>query len=305
MLVVMMTTTATVTSSVSDAPDVRATPRRRRHTRTLRRPGRAPAIVPPTTPSRAQSPAMTKVHRGGGLAARTPDVLTMPASPRRPQSARRTEGTDGGREGLREGGPMERFVLGLEEIDRARSSGSVARAPDWVSSRGSSGVRVPPGFVRDDGGVPADHDGRTVDRRTARPARTPGSGRPGGDPGARRGHPPSHRGSHRPGRRGGRDPRAVARLGDQDAPIAVRSSATAEDLPTASFAGQQDTYLNIIGPESVLDHVSRCWASLFTERAVTLPARRTASTSGRPGWRSSCSGWSSPRRPVSSSPPTR
>ncbi|WP_439651942.1 PEP/pyruvate-binding domain-containing protein [Pelosinus baikalensis] len=50
---------------------------------------------------------------------------------------------------------------------------------------------------------------------------------------------------------------------------AVRSSATAEDLPTASFAGQQDTYLNIIGKEANLKHISKCWASLFTERAVT------------------------------------
>lgn len=49
---------------------------------------------------------------------------------------------------------------------------------------------------------------------------------------------------------------------------AVRSSATAEDLPTASFAGQQDTYLNIIGKEAILKHISKCWASLFTERAV-------------------------------------
>src|ERR1700731_1917764 len=52
-------------------------------------------------------------------------------------------------------------------------------------------------------------------------------------------------------------------------PNAVRSSATAEDLPTASFAGQQDTYLNIIGREAILKHVSKCWASLYTERAVT------------------------------------
>lgn len=49
---------------------------------------------------------------------------------------------------------------------------------------------------------------------------------------------------------------------------AVRSSATAEDLPHASFAGQQDTYLNIIGLEAILQHISKCWASLFTERAV-------------------------------------
>jgi rifampicin phosphotransferase len=50
--------------------------------------------------------------------------------------------------------------------------------------------------------------------------------------------------------------------------FAVRSSATAEDLPTASFAGQQDTYLNIIGKQAILKHISKCWASLFTDRAV-------------------------------------
>lgn len=52
-------------------------------------------------------------------------------------------------------------------------------------------------------------------------------------------------------------------------PVAVRSSATAEDLPFASFAGQQDTYLNIVGIEAVLDAVRRCWASLWTDRAVS------------------------------------
>ena len=66
--------------------------------------------------------------------------------------------------------------------------------------------------------------------------------------------------------------RALARLGEQSA-YAVRSSATAEDLPTASFAGQQDTYLNVVGPAAILQHVSRCWASLFTERAVTYRLR--------------------------------
>jgi phosphoenolpyruvate synthase/pyruvate phosphate dikinase len=60
----------------------------------------------------------------------------------------------------------------------------------------------------------------------------------------------------------------LARLGEQEA-YAVRSSATAEDLPEASFAGQQDTYLNVIGKPAILKHISRCWASLFTERAVT------------------------------------
>jgi pyruvate,water dikinase len=66
--------------------------------------------------------------------------------------------------------------------------------------------------------------------------------------------------------------RSLARLGEPAA-CAVRSSATAEDVPTASFAGQQDTYLNVVGPAAILHHVSRCWASLFTERAVTYRLR--------------------------------
>ncbi len=66
--------------------------------------------------------------------------------------------------------------------------------------------------------------------------------------------------------------RALAQFGGQAA-YAVRSSATAEDQPTASFAGQQDTYLNVVGPTAILRHVSRCWASLFTERAVTYRQR--------------------------------
>ncbi|GMX60247.1 phosphoenolpyruvate synthase [Paenibacillus elgii] len=59
----------------------------------------------------------------------------------------------------------------------------------------------------------------------------------------------------------------LSRFGEEHA-YAVRSSATAEDLPHASFAGQQDTYLNIIGKEAILQHISKCWASLFTDRAV-------------------------------------
>ncbi len=66
--------------------------------------------------------------------------------------------------------------------------------------------------------------------------------------------------------------RPLAQLGEQAA-YAVRSSATAEDLPTASFAGQQDTYLNVVGSAAILQHVSRCWASLFTERAVIYRLR--------------------------------
>ncbi|NMR28543.1 phosphoenolpyruvate synthase [Arthrobacter sp. SF27] len=65
---------------------------------------------------------------------------------------------------------------------------------------------------------------------------------------------------------------AYAELGNNDGvrrlAVAVRSSATAEDLPEASFAGQQDTYLNVVGEDALLDALRRCWASLWTERAV-------------------------------------
>ncbi|MCW3122956.1 MAG: phosphoenolpyruvate synthase [Flavipsychrobacter sp.] len=64
----------------------------------------------------------------------------------------------------------------------------------------------------------------------------------------------------------------LTKHGKEDA-YAVRSSATAEDLPNASFAGQQDTYLNIIGKTAILEHISKCWASLFTERAVVYRIR--------------------------------
>jgi rifampicin phosphotransferase len=64
----------------------------------------------------------------------------------------------------------------------------------------------------------------------------------------------------------------VGRLGPEMA-YAVRSSATAEDLPATSFAGQHDSYLNVIGAAGVLDHISRCWGSLFNERAVAYRFR--------------------------------
>jgi len=66
---------------------------------------------------------------------------------------------------------------------------------------------------------------------------------------------------------------AYLRLGDDGVPVAVRSSATAEDTAEASFAGQQDTYLWVRGAEAVAGHVERCWASLFTDRAVAYRAR--------------------------------
>src|SRR5262245_44442823 len=68
--------------------------------------------------------------------------------------------------------------------------------------------------------------------------------------------------------------RAYAALGGGNLPVAVRSSATAEDLPELSFAGQQETYLNIQGETRVLEAVQRCWASLWTARAIGYRARQ-------------------------------
>ena len=64
---------------------------------------------------------------------------------------------------------------------------------------------------------------------------------------------------------------AYSRLGES-APVAARSSATAEDLPGASFAGQQDTFLNVIGAERLLEAIRRCWASLWSRRSLSYRA---------------------------------
>ena len=63
---------------------------------------------------------------------------------------------------------------------------------------------------------------------------------------------------------------------NDDLPVAVRSSATAEDLPDASFAGQQDTYLWIVGADNVVEKIRQCWASLFNARAISYRAKRLA-----------------------------
>ncbi len=69
------------------------------------------------------------------------------------------------------------------------------------------------------------------------------------------------------------------RLGVDSPPVAVRSSSAAEDSAEHSFAGEHDSYLWIIGPDEVSDAVRRCWASLFTARAITYRARNGLSTS--------------------------
>jgi pyruvate,water dikinase len=73
---------------------------------------------------------------------------------------------------------------------------------------------------------------------------------------------------------------AYAGLPGKSPAVAVRSSATAEDLPEASFAGQQDTYLNVSGAEALLNALRKCWASLWTARAIGYRARQNISPEG-------------------------
>ena len=77
-----------------------------------------------------------------------------------------------------------------------------------------------------------------------------------------------------------RDELAVAYADLGSPPVAVRSSATAEDLAEASFAGQQDTYLNVRGLDALVDAVRRCWASLWTDRALDYRARADRERAG-------------------------
>jgi rifampicin phosphotransferase len=166
----------------------------------------------------------------------------------------------------------ERYVLGLEEIDTTQVAFVGGKGAHLGELSRIEGIRVPPGFC-----VTTDAFRRIM---TTMPWIDDQLDRLSGlDPDDR----PAIRtlsaevrrtvaGVAIPDDLAAAITRSVTRLGGQAA-CAVRSSATAEDLPTASFAGQQDTYLNVVGSAAILQHVSRCWASLFTERAVTYRLR--------------------------------
>ena len=107
---------------------------------------------------------------------------------------------------------------------------------------------------------------------------------------------------------GGVRRRCAGGAGREDVPVAVRSSAVGEDAPDASFAGEHDTYLWVRGAAEVLAAVRRCWASLFTERAIGYRATAHAATLGTgPArrWASPSSRWCSPKSRASPSPSTR
>jgi phosphoenolpyruvate synthase/pyruvate phosphate dikinase len=167
---------------------------------------------------------------------------------------------------------IERYVLRLEEIDKTQVALAGGKGAQLGELSQIEGIRVPAGFcVTTDAfrqiiaTVPAtadrldhlsrlDPDDRYAIRKLSAEVRR------------------TLEGIAIPDDLAAAITRSVTRLGGQAA-YAVRSSATAEDLPTASFAGQQDTYLNVVGPTAIVQHVSRCWASLFTERAVAYRLR--------------------------------
>jgi len=164
------------------------------------------------------------------------------------------------------------YVLGLREIDRTQVALVGGKGAHLGELSRIDGVRVPDGFC-----VTTDAFRRVVSGVTSIDARLDRLSRLDPEDGeAIRTRSAEIRKSIEgltiPGDLAEAITRSLSVLGER-ASYAVRSSATAEDLPTASFAGQQDTFLNVLGWAAVLRHVRRCWASLFTERAVTYRLR--------------------------------
>ena len=167
---------------------------------------------------------------------------------------------------------IERYVLGLEEIDKTQVALAGGKGASLGELSRIEGIRVPAGFcVTTDAFRRVMRIAPWVDDQLDRLSRLEQDDRQ-----AIRTLSAEIRrtvdGIAIPDDLAAAITRSLTRLGGEAA-YAVRSSATAEDLPTASFAGQQDTYLNVVGPAAILKHVRRCWASLFTERAVTYRLR--------------------------------
>jgi rifampicin phosphotransferase len=166
----------------------------------------------------------------------------------------------------------DRYVLGLDEIDRTQGALVGGKGANLGELSRIDGIRVPAGFcVTTDAFRRIMAAAPSIDERLDRLSRLDPD-----DQQAIRALGAEIRraveGIAIPDDLASAITRSVARLGGQAA-YAVRSSATAEDLPTASFAGQQDTYLNVVGSAEILTHVSRCLASLFTERALIYRLR--------------------------------
>jgi rifampicin phosphotransferase len=166
---------------------------------------------------------------------------------------------------------MGSYVLGFEEIDQTQVAAVGGKGAHLGELSRIEGIRVPAGFCVTTDAFRRMADAPSIDEQLDRLARLRSF-----DRGAIRTLSAEVRltleGIAIPDDLAAAITRSIAQLGER-ATYAVRSSATEEDLPTASSAGQQDTYLNVVGMASILRHVSRCWASLFTERAVTYRLR--------------------------------
>jgi rifampicin phosphotransferase len=162
---------------------------------------------------------------------------------------------------------MSRYVLDFREIDRSQAALVGGKAAHLAELSRIDGVRVPAGFcVTTDAFARIVAHAPSIDDRVERLSCL--------QPGDREAISALSAEIRRtleeisiPDDLAAAITRSLATHGE-GAAYAVRSSATAEDLPTASFAGQQNTYLNVVGPAAILHQVSRCWASLFSERAV-------------------------------------
>jgi rifampicin phosphotransferase len=167
---------------------------------------------------------------------------------------------------------IEQYVLGLDEVDETQVAVVGGKGAHLGALSRIDGIRVPAGFcVTTDAFRRIMADAPSIDDRLDQLSRL----NPDDREAIRTLSAEIRRtieGIAIPGDLAAAITRALAQLGEQAA-YAVRSSATAEDLPAASFAGQQDSYLNVVGPAAILRHVSRCWASLFTERDVTYRQR--------------------------------
>jgi pyruvate,water dikinase len=167
------------------------------------------------------------------------------------------------------------YVIWLEEMRRgdvARVGGKNASLGEMISNLAAQGVRVPPGFATTAGAYR-----RFVETNQLKEGITSGLR----DLKAGKATLPEVGQAIRRGILRGEWPQDIAdaisfayrelcrKVGKADADVAVRSSATAEDLPNASFAGQHETYLNIRGEAALLDACRRCYASLFTDRAIS------------------------------------
>ncbi|MEI6622656.1 MAG: rifamycin-inactivating phosphotransferase [Actinomycetes bacterium] len=167
---------------------------------------------------------------------------------------------------------LGRYVLGLKEIDQTQVAAVGGKAANLGELSRVEGIRVPAGFC-----VTTDAFRRLVAEEPSIDGWLDRLSRLNADD---RGAISTRSAEIRQAIEGiaipddlvGEITHGLAGLGGQGA-YAVRSSSTAEDLLTGSFAGQQDTFLNVVGAAAVLQHISRCWASLFTDRAVIYRMR--------------------------------